>query len=72
MRLMKKEIQTVNAGVLNMRYCELLEKGEKLPAHEFSIAEAREILWIEDELRVRLIKLIGWDPYPPERSQEVK
>jgi len=69
MRLMKKEIGTVNAGVLNTRYCDLMEKGETLPAHEISIAEAREILWIEDELRRRLIKLIGHDFYPPDRVE---
>ena len=72
MRLLKKEIGTVNAGVLNTRYCELLEKGETLPANEISIAEAREILWIEDELRGRLIKFVGHDFYPPDRVEEKK
>ena len=72
MRLLKKEIGTVNAGVLNTRYCEILEKGETLPANEISIAEAREILWIEDELRGRLIKFVGHDFYPPDRVEEKK
>lgn len=72
MRLMKKEIQTVNTTALNYRFCELMEKGEKLPAHEFSIAEAREILWIEDELHERLIRTVGHDFYPPDRVEEKK
>jgi len=72
MRLLKREIGTVNAKVLNIRYCHLLQKGERIPAHEFSIAEARELLWIEDELRARLTKAIGHDFYPPDRIEEVK
>ena len=63
--LTKKEIGTVNAKVLNMRYCHLILKGEALPVKEITIADAREILWIEDELHRRLIKLIGHDFYPP-------
>ena len=70
MRLLKREIGTVKVGVLNTRYCELLEKGETLSANEISIGEAREILWIEDELRGRLIKLLGHDFYPPDRIEK--
>jgi len=63
--LTKKEIKTVNAGVLNMRYCRLMLKGETLPAKKITIADSKEIIWIEDELHERLIKLIGHDFYPP-------
>lgn len=70
MRLLKREIKTVNARVLNTRYCELLDKGETLPANEITVAEAKEILWIEDELHRRLIKYIGRDFYPPDRVKE--
>ena len=72
MRLMKKEIGKVNTWMLNIRYCHLLEKGEKIPAHEFSIGEAREILWIEDELHRRVIMAVGHDFYPPDRVEEKK
>jgi len=63
--LTKKEIGIVNAGVLNMRYCRLMLKGETLPARKITVADAGEIIWIEDELHQRLIKLIGHDFYPP-------
>jgi len=69
---MKKEIGTINTWVLNIRYCHLLDKGEKIPAHEFSIGEAREILWIEDELHRRVIMAVGHDFYPPDRVEEKK
>ena len=70
MRLLKKEVVTVSTRALNIRYCELLQKGEKLLAHEFSIAEAREILWIEDELRARIVRAVGHDFYPPDRIEK--
>jgi len=41
--------------------------GETMPAGVITIADARELLWIEDELHERLIKAIGHDFYPPER-----
>lgn len=63
--LTKREVKTVNAGVLNGRYCRLMLKGEVLPAKKITVADARETVWIEDELRGRLIKLIGHDFYPP-------
>jgi len=69
MRLLKREIGTVNARVLNIRYCEIIQKGELLPANEITVAEAREILWIEDELHRRLIKLVGHDFYPPAHKE---
>jgi len=69
MILLKREISTINTGILNTRYCELLQKGEELPADEISIAEAREILWIEDELHVRVIRAVGHDFYPPDRVE---
>lgn len=63
--LTKKEIGKVNTKVLNGRYCRLLLKGEVLPANKITVADAREVIWIEEELHKRLIKLIGHDFYPP-------
>lgn len=63
--LTKEQIGTVNARILNMRYCRLMLKGEVLPTKEIPVADARETIWIEDELHRRLIKLIGHDFYPP-------
>lgn len=68
-RLTKKEVGTVNTKVLNMRYCRLLQKGETLLAHEISVADAREILWIEDELHKRVIRAVGHDFYPPDHIE---
>lgn len=62
--LTEKEIKTVNTGVLNSRFCCLVEKGETLPANEITVADAWEILQIEDELRRRVIKAVGHDFYP--------
>lgn len=70
--LTKREIKTVNANVLNMRYCRLMLKGETLPAKKITIADARETIWIEDELHKRLIKLIGHDFYPPNYHDKPK
>lgn len=64
--LTKKEIGFVPAKELNYRYCRLLQKAETMPAHILTMADAREVLWIEDELHIRLIALIGHDFYPPE------
>lgn len=70
--MLRREIQdpATNTKFLNYRYCNLIEKGQRLPAHEFSIDDAREILLIEDELHARLIKCIGHDFYPPDRIEE--
>ncbi len=70
MRLTINEIKTVNTKVLNVRFCELMEKGETLPAAEITAAEARETLRIEEELHERLLKGLGCDPYPPDRIEE--
>ncbi len=72
MRLTIKEIETVNTKVLNTRFCELMQKGETLPANEISVAEAMETLGIEQELHDRLIKAVGHDFYPPDRIEEKK
>ena len=64
--LTKKEIGFVPARELNYRYCWLLQKAETMPAHVLTMADAREVLWIEDELHTRLVALIGHDFYPPE------
>lgn len=63
--LTEKEIKTVNTKVLNSRFCRLVLKGETLPANEITVADAREILLIEDELHERTIKAVGHDFYPP-------
>lgn len=63
--LTKKEIRTVNATVLNMRYCRLMLIGETMPADVITHADMKETIRIEDELRKRLIKLVGHDFYPP-------
>jgi hypothetical protein len=64
-RLLKKEIKLVPVPVLNMRYCRILERAETMDAKDIPVADVREILWIEDELRSRLIKFVGHDFYPP-------
>ena len=69
-RLLKKEIGTVSTTVLNMRYCRILERGETMDAKDIPVADAREILWIEDELRKRVIKGVGHDFYPPDHIEE--
>lgn len=65
-RLLKREIQTLDTDDLNTRYCRILERGETLDADDIPVTDAREILWIEDELRMRLIKAVGHDFYPPD------
>lgn len=69
-RLLKREIRMVNANVLNMHYCRILEQGETMAARDIPAANAKQILWIEDEFRRRLIKLIGHDFYPPDRIEK--
>jgi len=69
-RLLKKEVKLLDTENLNTRYCRILERGETLDADDIPVIDAREILWIEDELRRRLIKLIGHDFYPPDRIEK--
>ena len=69
MRLTIKEIGSVNTKVLNTRFCELMHKGETLPANEISVAETMETLRIEQELHDRLINVVGHDFYPPDRIE---
>ena len=57
--LLKKEIGFVPTRELNYRYCCLLE----MPATTFK--DMKEVIWIEDELRKRVIKAVGHDFYPP-------
>ena len=64
-RLLKKEINSISTEDLNTRYCYILGRGETLDADDIPVTDAREILWIEDELHKRLIRLIGHDFYPP-------
>lgn len=69
-RLLKREIQTLDTEDLNSRYCYILGRGETLDADDIPVTDAREILWIEDELRMRLIKAVGHDFYPPDRIEK--
>jgi len=71
-RLSKKEIKSLSTEDLNTRYYRILERGEKLEAKDIPIADARQILWIEDILRERLTKAVGHDFYPPDRVEEIK
>ena len=69
-RLLKKEISVVNTSVLNMHYCRILERGETMAAKSIPVADAKQILWIEDELKERTIKAVGHDFYPPDRIEK--
>lgn len=78
-RLLKKEIKekVVPAKVMSSRlwqltiqYCRILERAEKLDAKDIPAGDAKKILRIEDELRERLVKAIGHDPYPPDRIEK--
>jgi len=64
-KLLKKEIKFITTEDLNTRYCYILSRGETFDAKDIPITDAREILWIEDELRRRLIEAVGHDFYPP-------
>lgn len=69
-RFLKREIKLVSTEDLNVRYCRILERAELLDAEEIPVADAREILWIEDETHERLIKAVGHDFYPPDCIEE--
>lgn len=68
--LTKREIRQVSTLELAFRFNRLMLKGELLSAHEITVGDARETLWIEEELHRRLIKSLGCDPYPPDRIEE--
>jgi len=68
-RLLKREVGIVPTLVLSMRYCRILERAEKLAAKDIPVADAREILWVEDELQRRLIAVIGHNFYPPDNVE---
>ena len=68
--LTKKEIGYVPTVELAMRFNRLMLKGELLAAREITVGDARETLYIEDELRKRLVKAIGHDCYPPDRIEK--
>lgn len=70
--LTKKEVREVPTLELAIRFNRLMLKGELLSAREITVGDARETLYIEDELRRRLIKQLGRDPYPPDRVEEEK
>ena len=64
--MLKKEVKLASTDDLNTAYCHILKRAEMSDANDIPVADARTILWIEDELRIRLIKLIGHDFYPPD------
>lgn len=66
--LTKKEVGIVPALALHRRYDYLMTLAETAPVHIITLADAKEMVWIEDEMHKRLIKLIGHDFYPPEQS----
>ncbi len=68
--LTKKEVKKFSTKELNYRYCRLIKKGETLPVSEITMADAKEILWIEDELKERVIRGVGHDFYPPDRVEK--
>ena len=68
--LTKKEIRFVPTLELAIRFNRLMLKGEVLPAREITVGDARETLYIEDELRKRLVKAVGRDFYPPDRIEK--
>ncbi len=66
-RYLKKEIKLISTEDLNTRFCRILERAEMIDdAEDIPVADAREILWIEDEMHERIIALVGHDFYPPE------
>lgn len=66
-RYLKKEIKLISTEDLNSRFCRILERAEMIDdAEDIPVADAREILWIEDELHERIIAAVGHDFYPPE------
>lgn len=71
-RLLKNEIKFITTEALNTRYCYILSRGETFDAKDIPVTDAQEILWIEDELRRRLIKIVGHDFYPPDRIEGKK
>lgn len=68
--LTKQEINEANAYELTLRFNSLLQKVETKPIKTITIADAREIIYIEDELRRRLIKLLGRNFYPPDKIEK--
>ena len=68
--LTKKEMRTIETEDLSIRYCFILDRAEKLDADEIPVSDAREILYIEDILRERIIKVLGRDFYPPDRIEK--
>lgn len=68
--LLKKELRLLSTEDLNTRYCHILKRGETLEAKDIPATDAKEILWIEDQLRERLIKYVGHDFYPPDRIEK--
>lgn len=64
--LLKKHVLTSSTVELAIRYDWLLHIAELAPVHVLTLADAREVLWIEDELHRRLIVAIGHDFYPPD------
>lgn len=68
--LTKKEIREAPTLELSIQFNRLMQKGELLSAHEITVSDAKETLYIEDELRRRLVKSVGHDFYPPDRIEK--
>lgn len=68
--LTKSGVQRASTMQLIIRFDRLMELGETAPAGVISLADARETVWIEEQLHERLIKAVGHDFYPPDRIEE--
>ena len=66
----KKQIREASTLELSMKFNLLILMGDTMEAKDISVADARELIWIEDELHRRLIKVIGHDFYPPTRLEK--
>lgn len=66
----KKQIREATTMELALRFNCLILIGETVDAKDISVADAKELIWIEDELHKRIIKVIGHDFYPPPRLEK--
>ena len=64
MKLTKKQIRELSAMQLTRRVTRLQFDDE---AGSAMIGDSKEIMVIEKELKKRLIKMLGHDPYPPNK-----
>lgn len=71
-KLTKNEVRKASTFQLTVRYNHLISIGETMPVKDITMADAREIIWIEEELHHRLIKAVGHDLYPPNHGAKYK